>query len=123
MCLDPEPDPILKKSLIRIRFVLRGWIRIRIRNPAQVVTSYQDNKACYASRSQFDLEVILSSDGFRKIIFPKYAKVKADSASVIGKKIIIEIMTDELGNQPDRCHREVSIFSNFVFAPYMMIYP
>ena len=38
-CLDSDPDLVLKKSWNRIRFVLRGWIRIRsisdrIRNPA-----------------------------------------------------------------------------------------
>ena len=30
--LDPDPGPFFKKSWIRIRFVLTGWIRIRIQS-------------------------------------------------------------------------------------------
>ena len=31
-CLNANPDPVQKTSWIRIRFVLRGWIRIRVRS-------------------------------------------------------------------------------------------
>ena len=34
-CIDP--DPVLKESWIRIRFVLRGWIRVRIQTGSETL--------------------------------------------------------------------------------------